>query len=143
METAVSITVVSAVIIRKGRVLLTQRDPSRSDYGLFWESPGGKVEPNEPEADAVLREVREELGVEQAEIVEHLATFDFDPDTNCEIVRPCTVHFYLVDIGNADPLPLEAVDLRWFTAEEMHALKLIPGNARFADGIAALLRANA
>lgn len=57
------IEVVSAVIIRAGRILLTQR-PDGKDFPFTWECPGGKVEGNESHNLALARELMEELGIE-------------------------------------------------------------------------------
>lgn len=45
-----------------GRVLLARRPPGRPAAG-YWEFPGGKAEPGEPLAQALARELREELGI--------------------------------------------------------------------------------
>lgn len=55
--------VAAAVVLRADRVLLTQRPPGGA-LGLQWEFPGGKIEAGETPEMAVVREVREELGVE-------------------------------------------------------------------------------
>ena len=47
----------------RGRVLLARRTEGRDLAGL-WEFPGGKVEPGESPEDALVRELREERGVE-------------------------------------------------------------------------------
>jgi 8-oxo-dGTP diphosphatase len=52
-----------ALIDRDGRVLLAQRPEGKSMAGL-WEFPGGKVEPGETPEAALIRELREELGIE-------------------------------------------------------------------------------
>ena len=58
------LTVVAAVIRdREGRILVCQR--RRDDtHALKWEFPGGKVEAGEEPAQALIRELREELGIE-------------------------------------------------------------------------------
>jgi 8-oxo-dGTP diphosphatase len=56
------VRVVAGVARRGDRVLLTQRPPDASHAGL-WEFPGGKIEPGESPEAALVREVREELGV--------------------------------------------------------------------------------
>jgi 8-oxo-dGTP pyrophosphatase MutT (NUDIX family) len=55
--------VVGAAVVRHGRVLATRRAYPLSIRGR-WELPGGKVEPGETAPEAVVREVREELGLE-------------------------------------------------------------------------------
>ncbi len=56
------ITVVAALIEQEGRLLVCQRRRNDS-FGLKWEFPGGKVKPGESEAEALTRELSEELGV--------------------------------------------------------------------------------
>ncbi len=58
------IEVVAAVIARPdGSYLLAQR-PQGKVYAGYWEFPGGKVEPGETHYEAIVREIREELGIE-------------------------------------------------------------------------------
>ena len=52
-----------ALIDADGRVLLAQRPPGKSLAGL-WEFPGGKVEQGESPEAALVRELREELGID-------------------------------------------------------------------------------
>ena len=56
-------TVGVGVVWREGRVLIARRPPSGLLGGL-WEFPGGKLENGESPADAVRRELREEVGIE-------------------------------------------------------------------------------
>jgi 8-oxo-dGTP diphosphatase len=60
-----NIILVSAVALidADGRVLLAQRPVGKSMAGL-WEFPGGKVEPNETPEAALIRELKEELGID-------------------------------------------------------------------------------
>ena len=51
-----------ALIDADGRVLIAQRPQGKSMAGL-WEFPGGKVEPGETPEEALIRELREELGI--------------------------------------------------------------------------------
>ena len=53
---------VGAAIVRDGRVLAARRTAPASAAGR-WEFPGGKVEPGETEAESLVREIDEELGV--------------------------------------------------------------------------------
>lgn len=55
--------VVAAIIRRAGCVLIARRR-AKAERGGQWEFPGGKVESGEEERQALLREIREELGCE-------------------------------------------------------------------------------
>jgi len=56
------VQVAAAVVWRGAELLMTQRPPGGA-LGLQWEFPGGKIEPGESPEAALVREVREELGV--------------------------------------------------------------------------------
>jgi 8-oxo-dGTP diphosphatase len=58
-----TIRVVAAVVEHEGRYLITQRRAT-AVLPLLWEFPGGRVEDNETDANALKREVRHRLGVE-------------------------------------------------------------------------------
>lgn len=57
-----TIDVVAAIIEKDGKILLAQRDESSDQAGL-WEFPGGKVEANESQPQALARELSEELSI--------------------------------------------------------------------------------
>jgi 8-oxo-dGTP diphosphatase len=61
MPASAPVPVVCAVIEKDGHVLVAQRPPHKL-LPLKWEFPGGKVEPGEDPAAAIIREIREELG---------------------------------------------------------------------------------
>jgi 8-oxo-dGTP diphosphatase len=56
------LVVACALIDADGRILLAQRPEGKSLAGL-WEFPGGKVDPGETPEAALIRELREELGI--------------------------------------------------------------------------------
>ncbi len=62
MQTHLVRTVVAALITRNSKLLVCQRKRGDSN-ALKWEFPGGKVEEGESAAEALVRELREELGV--------------------------------------------------------------------------------
>ena len=124
------VEVVSAVVVRDGRLLLAQRHPTRSDFGLLWECPGGKVESGESPERALARELREELGVTSPRVAGPLipvlgSELLFGPPT-CE--RLTRVTFYHAAIGDEEPRALAAVGLGWFTRRELSGLAMTPGN---------------
>ena len=60
------LVVAAALIDADNRVLVAQRPQGKSLAGL-WEFPGGKVDPGERPEAALIRELREELGIEVKE----------------------------------------------------------------------------
>jgi 8-oxo-dGTP diphosphatase len=117
------VEVVAAVIERPdGRFLLAQR-PAGKVYAGYWEFPGGKVEPGEPLAAAIARELHEELGIE-VEIA--------DP----WIVRIYTyphakvrLNFFRVRAWHGEPHGKEQQQLAWQHASAVDVAPLLPANA--------------
>ena len=62
MSVKVVLVAACALIDADGRVLIAQRPEGKSMAGL-WEFPGGKVDPGERPEDALIRELKEELGI--------------------------------------------------------------------------------
>lgn len=108
------ILVAAAVVLRAGRVLLTQRKSGTHLAGA-WELPGGKVEPDEDPRDAVARELREELGVEitVGDILD--VTFHRYPEKSVLLL------FYEATLaeGSPEPRALDVADLRWAAREDL------------------------
>ena len=110
------VRVVAALIeTAPGRYLVQQRLPGKS-RGLLWEFPGGKVEPGESDAQALVREAREELGVRLEVGRERFATRHAYQDLTVDL------HLYDARVVDGTPGPLGAHALRGATAEEMLAM---------------------
>ena len=62
MSAKVVLVAACALVDADGRVLIAQRPPGKPMAGL-WEFPGGKVDPDERPEDALIRELKEELGI--------------------------------------------------------------------------------
>jgi len=69
------VEVAAGLVFRDGKLLITQRYPD-AHLGGLWEFPGGKREGNETFAECLVRELREELGIEvevgeRVEVIAH------------------------------------------------------------------------
>ncbi|MFM5916605.1 MAG: (deoxy)nucleoside triphosphate pyrophosphohydrolase [Novosphingobium sp.] len=115
-----SIEVVAAALVdSEGRILLQLRRQDRQHGGL-WEFPGGKVEPGESAASALVRELCEELGVAVFEAaLRPLASAD-DPRTGVVIA------LYTCRVWGGEPQCLDAAAIGWFTVKEMSDLPMPP-----------------
>jgi 8-oxo-dGTP diphosphatase len=109
-----AIPVVCAVIERESHVLIAQRPPHKL-LPLKWEFPGGKVEPNEAAASAIIREIREELGCD-IHVARALPRFTHDYGTVVIEMIPfvCTL------VANSpEPHAHEHVTLAWVRPEAL------------------------
>jgi 8-oxo-dGTP diphosphatase len=125
--------VVATALLRDGAVLAAQRTRPPELAGR-WELPGGRVEPGETEPDAVVRELREELGVD-VRVTGRLGTDLPLPDV---VLR---VHTAELAPGSPEPRPLEHAALRWVDAAEVPALDWVAADRAVAADLVALLRA--
>ena len=118
-----SFTVVAAFLPQDERVLLARRRPDDARGGL-WEFPGGKVEFGETPAQALARELSEELGI-QVEVGEELAIAAHAyPD--CKI----RLHLFRCRILSGDPQPLGCAEVRWAGLAELERLPLAPADEK-------------
>ena len=83
------INVVAGLIFRDGRLLACQRH-EKSAFPLKWEFPGGKVESGESDADALRRELKEELGISVSAMtffLEHEHAYPDGPDVSLRFFK--------------------------------------------------------
>jgi 8-oxo-dGTP diphosphatase len=113
------VPVVCAAIEQGGRFLIAQRPPHKL-MPLKWEFPGGKVEPGEDPAHAIVREIREELGC-AITIVRALSPFVHDYRTVVITMIPFVA---VVSPGSPAPHPHEHVALAWATLAELRSYDL-------------------
>ena len=125
------VVVVGAAIVCDARVLAAQRaEPPR--LAGYWEFPGGKVEPGEGEVAALVRECREELGVEVA----------VGPRLGGDVPLPggtATLRVFTAQVVAGTPTALEHRALRWLAAGEVDAVDWLPTNAPLLPALRALL----
>ncbi len=120
--------VVAALIWNKGRFMACQR-PAHKARGLLWEFVGGKVEPGETKAQALIRECREELAVDLSVGSVFMEVLHRYPDM--------TVHLTLFHAVIAEGIPqmLEHNDIRWIAPNEIPQYDFCPADVEILERI--------
>jgi 8-oxo-dGTP diphosphatase len=112
--------VVAAIIEEDERFLVTRRQPGVHLEGL-WEFPGGKVDAGETHAEALRREIREELDTDAVPDALVLRTsHDYDE-------RSIELFFYRCQLEGA-PRPQLGQEMRWVAREELSSLGFPPAD---------------
>ncbi|MCU1613107.1 MAG: hydrolase [Frankiales bacterium] len=130
------VQVVGAAVVEGGRVLVAQR--SGGPFDGCWEFPGGKVEPGESELAALVREIREELGVDvvpQAFVGEVL----LDGAVGGGAPGASTLRVWWARIASGTPVAHEHAELRWVGADELEELDWIPADRPLLPAVRSLL----
>ena len=115
-----TIEVVAAIIREGDRIFATQR--GYGDWKDFWEFPGGKIESGETPEEALIREIREELGAEIA-VDAYLTTVDYDYPAFHLHMR-C----YLAHVTDGALVLKEHEDSRWLAKEELDSVAWLPAD---------------
>lgn len=108
-----------ALIDADGRVLLSQRPEGKSLAGL-WEFPGGKIEAGERPESALIRELKEELGIDVAESCLAPLTFASHAYSDFHLLMP----LYVCRRWKGQVQAMEGQALKWVRARDMrnHAM---------------------
>lgn len=112
-----------ALIDGDGRILIAQRPPGKSLAGL-WEFPGGKVDPGETPEGALVRELREELGIEVEEACLGPFTFASHSYEKFHLLMP----LYLCRVWQGTPAPQEGQVLKWVRVVELDVHPMPPAD---------------
>ena len=119
MHTASTHHVSCGLLVRADRVFLVHRSPVKTWFPNVWDLPGGHVEPGESGAQALVRELREELSIEIAPPAGAALVTIQKANLRLEIWR---VDAWQGTLINAAPDEHDAVG--WFTGVEAQALEL-------------------
>lgn len=113
--------VVAALIWEGDRFLACQR-PANKARGLLWEFVGGKVEPGETLAEALVRECREELDITVAPGDVFMEVIHEYPDLTVRLT------LFNAVIAEGTPKALEHNDIRWITTAQIDELDFCPAD---------------
>lgn len=128
------VRVVAGAVIRGGRLLAAQRPPEKSEPGR-WELPGGKVEPGESDAEALRRELQEELLIDVV-VGELLGeSLAHQPRRRIQLLA------YAAALPHGEPVRVEHTELRWVGADGLDELEWAAADLPLLDCIRPLLAA--
>lgn len=110
------------------RVLIAQRPPGKHMAGR-WEFPGGKVAPAESEGDALIRELREELGVTVMACRPFMRlSHEYDD-------RVVELSLWLVESFTGEPAGLDGQKLKWVAPQALGAEDILEADAPFVEAL--------
>ncbi len=115
--------VAAALTNQAGEILLQKRPEGRQMAGL-WEFPGGKVDEGETPESALVRELKEELGV----VVEPYDLTPFAFASEALDSRHLILLLYVCTCWQGEPRALESPEIRWLKPDEMHVLPMPPAD---------------
>ena len=121
--------VAAALFDAEGRVLIAER-PAGKHMAGWWEFPGGKVSAGESDAAALVRELREELGIESRALAEIMTLSHEYPDRIVDLV------LWRASLLQGVPNGLDGQQLKWVAPAALASERLLEADQPF---IAALV----
>jgi mutator protein MutT len=119
---------VAVIWNQSGQILIDKRRASGSMGGL-WEFPGGKIEAGETAAECILREIREELGIEIT-VEEHLFSIEHTyPAFQLTLIVHHCQHI------SGIPQPIESDEVRWVSVKDLDKYQFPAANAAIINAI--------
>jgi 8-oxo-dGTP diphosphatase len=122
------LVVAAALYDVAGRVLIAQR-PAGKQLAGRWEFPGGKGSPGESEAAALVRELREELGIEVCASRPLMRLRHSYPDRSVEL------SMWIVERFAGTPRGLDGQELRWVAPADLGRQELLEADRPFVEAL--------
>lgn len=124
--------VCGAILLKGNKVLCAQRGKCKEDYlSHRWEFPGGKLEAGETAAQALHRELIEEMDV-------HVDAGDMEPFYVVEHQYPdfeLRMHCFICKVSDCEVNLKEHADMCWATVDEIEKLEWLPADRPVVDAL--------
>lgn len=134
MSVKVVLVAACALIDADGRVLIAERPAGKSMAGL-WEFPGGKVDPGERPEDALIRELKEELGIAVNEACLAPLTFASHTYEDFHLLMP----LYVCRRWEGTVTPREGQKLVWVRPNKLREYPMPPADIPLISHLTTLL----
>ena len=121
-----------AALVRRGKEFLIAQRKKDDTFGLFWEFPGGKKNPEETFEECVAREIKEEIGID-IEVGKK-----FMEIKKCYHDKTIWLHFYLCSYVSGQARPLDCENIAWASWEELKNYKFPPANDKLIEKMRSL-----
>jgi 8-oxo-dGTP diphosphatase len=116
--------VVAAALTNQAGEILLQRRPEGKQMAGLWEFPGGKVDVGESPESALVRELKEELGIDV--LASDLLPISFASEPLAG--RNLLLLLYRCRKWNGEPVALDSPELCWLRPADMHTLPMPPAD---------------
>jgi 8-oxo-dGTP diphosphatase len=127
--------VVAAAIINPSGEILVQRRPDGRAHAGLWEFPGGKVDQGESLTTALVRELREELGMEVAQSELSPLSFSSQIDRDRELI----LLLFACRNWKGDQSALHADEIKWVSVDALTDLKMPPADVPLIPALRRLI----
>lgn len=121
------VNVVGAYIVKDNKIFITQRSEGDKEAINKWEFPGGTIENQETNEDALIREMKEEFKVNV-----NVGKFIYNAIEEYE-QRIINIYFYYADTSDEFIIQPDHLEYRWVTKEELKDYAFPPVDQKFVD----------
>jgi 8-oxo-dGTP diphosphatase len=121
--------VVAAALFDADRRVLIAERPAGKHMAGWWEFPGGKVASGESDTEALVRELREELGVEARPEHEVMQLSHEYPDRTIDLV------LWRATLTSGAPQGLDGQQLKWVDCQTLGSERMLPADAPFINAL--------
>jgi len=130
--------VVAAAVMNSKQQILIARRAQHETYSGQWEFPGGKIEPGESPVDALVREIKEELGLD----IDVGTGHSLGQITHAYAPYDVALEVFVVQWSGQPVVLSDHSEVAWVSVSDLQAYNLAPADRPFIEKIEAYLGAS-